>query len=360
VGGDDRASRRRRGAAARLECVRQHRDLPGGPPDALAAVLRGGRARRGGARADRGEHAHPAHDLRRPRRAGGGVLRRRARAPGARDAPRAGGARAADGGADRLHRASRAAGDPHLARRHRHVHRLPRLGRDRDLRRADHGDGDDRRRRGHRRPPGVGADGARVAQQHAVVRPRLRLPRRALRADPRSAEHGRRVPGRQRADEAGHRDGGRDAGRVVDARRHGLPGGRRAERRARAAHPRPRAGRRRGGQHARDLRRRAARRKRPVRVLRADRRHLGRHADLGRERRPDESRQPRGEHPRRGGRVGVPDRGRALRARARHRWSGRASRGARDRAGLAMPHAAHLADRAVRPRAAAALRALWR
>ena len=57
---------------------------------------------------------------------------------------------------------------------------------------------------------------------------------------------------------------------------------------------------------------------RPVRLLRADRRDVGRHADLGRERRPHEPRQPRGEHPRRGGRVGVPDRRRALRARARH------------------------------------------
>ena len=39
-----------------------------------------------------------------------------------------------------------------LARRHRLLHRLPRLGRGRRLRRADHGARHDRRRRGHRRP----------------------------------------------------------------------------------------------------------------------------------------------------------------------------------------------------------------
>ena len=84
LGRHDGAPRRRRRPTARVERVRQHGDLPGRAPDAVAPLLRGGRARRGGARADRGERAHPAHDLRRPRCAGGGVLRRRARAPGAR------------------------------------------------------------------------------------------------------------------------------------------------------------------------------------------------------------------------------------------------------------------------------------
>ena len=45
----DRAPRRRRRAPARLERVRQHGDLPGGPADAVAALLRRGRAGRGGA-----------------------------------------------------------------------------------------------------------------------------------------------------------------------------------------------------------------------------------------------------------------------------------------------------------------------
>ena len=89
LGRDDRAPRRRRRAAAGLERVRQHRDLPGGPPHALAAVLRRGRAGRGGAQADRGEHAHPAGDVRRPRRPGRRLLGRRAGAPGARDPARA-------------------------------------------------------------------------------------------------------------------------------------------------------------------------------------------------------------------------------------------------------------------------------
>ena len=88
---------------------------------------------------------------------------------------------------------------------------------------------------------------------------------------------------------------------------------------------------------------------RPVRLLRADRRDVGRHADLGRERRAHEPRQPGREHSRRGGGVGVPDRRRAVRARARHRRGRRAPRRPRDRAGLALPDAEHLADRALRP-----------
>ena len=59
-------------------------------------------------------------------------------------------------------------------------------------------------------------------------------------------------------------------------------------------------------------------RRRPLRLLRARRRHLGRDADLGRQRRPHEPGQPGCEHPDRGGGVGVPDRHRALRARPRH------------------------------------------
>ena len=193
VGRDDRAPRRRRRAAAGLERLRQHRDLPGGPPHALAAVLRRGRAGRGGAQADRGQHAHPARHVRRPRRPGRGLLGGRAGAAGARDPARPRAARGPDARADRLHRAPRAAGDPHLARRHGHLHRLSRLGRRRGPRRADRGAGDDRGRRGDRRPDRVVADGAGIAQQHALVRDGLRLPGDPLRADARDSQHGRRV-----------------------------------------------------------------------------------------------------------------------------------------------------------------------
>ena len=89
LGCHDRPPRRRRRAAARIERLRQHGDLPGGAPDALAPVLRRGRAGRRGAQADRGEHADPAHDLRRPWCAGRCVLRGRARTTGARRASRA-------------------------------------------------------------------------------------------------------------------------------------------------------------------------------------------------------------------------------------------------------------------------------
>ena len=68
-----------------LERVRQHGDLPGRAADALGALLRRGGAGRGGAQADRGEHAHPADDVRRPRRAGRRLLGRRAGAAGACD-----------------------------------------------------------------------------------------------------------------------------------------------------------------------------------------------------------------------------------------------------------------------------------
>ena len=147
-------------------------------------------------------------------------------------------------------------------------------------------------------------------------------------------------------------------GRLVDARRHRLPGPRRAQRRARAADPGSHSGRGRGRQHARDLRRRPSRGWRPLRLLRARRRHLGRHARRRRQRRPHEPGQPRREHPDRGRRVGVPDRRRALRARPRHGRRRRVPRRPRDRAHLALPDAAHVADRPLRPRRPAAVRAL--
>ena len=53
-----------------------------------------------------------------------------------------------------------------------------------------------------------------------------------------------------------------------------------------------------------------------VHLLRARRRHLGRHAGRRRQRRAHQPGEPRGEHPGRGRRVGVPDPDRALRPRA--------------------------------------------
>ena len=102
-----------------------------------------------------------------------------------------------------------------------------------------------------------------------------------------------------------------------------------------------------GRQHARHLRCRPARNGRAVRLLRARRRYLGRHADVGRQRRAHEPGQPRREHPDRGRRVRVPDRRRALRARARHGWRGRAPGRPRDRARLALSDAGDVADRAL-------------
>ena len=143
----------------------------------------------------------------------------------------------------------------------------------------DHRDRHDRRRRAHRRPARVVADGRGRAQLDALVHPGVRLPGGALGARGRDPEHVRRVPADPRADEAGHDLRGRDAGRVVDARRHRLPRARRDQRRARAADPGARAGGGRGRQHARGLRRRPARRPASAFIFyELDRRHVGRHA----------------------------------------------------------------------------------
>ena len=75
-----------------------------------------------------------------------------------------------------------------------------------------------------------------------------------------------------------------------------------------------------------------------------------------RQRRRHEPGEPRGEHPGRGRRVGVPDPDRALRARARQRRRGPAPRRPRGRARLALPDAGHVADRPLRPRGAPAVR----
>ena len=74
-------------------------------------------------------------------------------------------------------------------------------------------------------------------------------------------------------------------------------------------------------------------------LLRARRRHLGRHAGGRRQRRPHEPGEPRREHPGRGRRGRVPDRGRAVRARPRLGRRRPPPRRARDRARLALPDA---------------------
>ena len=129
--GVGRAPRRHRRPRAGLVRVRQHRRLPGGPAPAVDAALRGGRAQRGAVRHPARERARAARAARRPRGAGRRVPHRRPRAAGARRAARPGAARVADGRPARPHRAAAAPRDRELARRHRDVHRLPRLGRDR-------------------------------------------------------------------------------------------------------------------------------------------------------------------------------------------------------------------------------------
>ena len=168
----------------------------------------------------------------------------------------------------------------------------------------------------------------------------LRLPGGARRADGRGAEHGRRVPADPHPHEAGHDRRGRDAGRLLDARRDRLP------RRSTPSTARSRS----CSRTASPPRARAATRSRssarsgpdgePLHLLRARRRHLGRDAGGRRQRRPHEPGEPRREHPGRGRRVRVPDRGRALRARARLGRRRPAPRRPRDRARLALPDAA--------------------
>ena len=218
------------------------------------------------------------------------------------------------------------------------LHRLSRLGRRRRPRRADHGARDDRRRRGDGRPDRLVADGARLAEQHALLRPGLRLPGGARGADRRGPEHGRRVPAHPHpltrpgtvaevvmpgASSMRGVTGFRVVDAVCGALAQLLP-----ERVAAA------------GEGGNTLAIFGA--ERPdggsLHLLRADRRHVGRDAGGRRQRRPDEPREPRREHSRRGRRVGVPDRGRAVRARTRLGRRRPAPRRARDRAGLALPH----------------------
>ena len=180
-----------------------------------------------------------------------------------------------------------------------------------------------------------------VAQLDALVRRRPASTRRSAARStleiPNTAGAFRPIT---RADEAGHGVRGRDAGRVVDARRHRLPGARRDQRRARAADPGSRAGGGRGRQHARDLRRRAARgRAGSSSTSSSSARGAARPSRDGNDG-AHEPGEPRGEHPGRGRRVGVPDRRRALRARPRLGRRRPAPRRARGRARLALPDAA--------------------
>ncbi len=158
-------------------------------------------------------------------------------------------ARRADGRAARPHRAAAPARDRELARRHRHLHRLHGLGRDRRARRAGNGRPDDPRRRARRRLLAVGADGARRAQLHAVVRRGERVPDGDGGLVDRDPAHRRRHAADHGDHEAGDGHARAASGRVVDARHHRLPLVGRDERRARAARARPRARGRRGREH---------------------------------------------------------------------------------------------------------------
>ena len=169
--GDGRAPRRRRRPRARDDA-----------PATAPRSSRRGCACRGCGSYDRGEpvearvrdhpreRAHAARAARRPRGAGRRVPHRRSRPAGARRrTATSGSATLMDGLLDHTERLLRAR-DRELARRHRRVHRLHRLGRDRRLRRADHRRltvrGDELIADFSR----LGADGARLAQLHAVVR----------------------------------------------------------------------------------------------------------------------------------------------------------------------------------------------
>ena len=86
-----------------------------------------------------------------------------------------------------------------VARRQGDLRRLPRLGRHRRRRRAHRGRAGDPRRRGDRRPLGLGADGARRAQLDALVHRGDRLPGGHVRRQLRDPDHVRRVPAGERS-----------------------------------------------------------------------------------------------------------------------------------------------------------------
>ena len=315
----DRAPRRRRRAAAGLGRVRQHRDLPGGHPPAVAAALRPGRAGRDGVRGDPRERAHPAHDARRSRRAGGGDDGRRARAAGARAPVRP----------ERLAELMTGLID--------HTERLVRqeiaswpdgsatftdyLDSD-GIERRDvphRGDGDDRRRRAHRRPAP-----SRRRWSRARSTRRARSSRRAS-TRPCARRSSVEIPNTSGAFRPIHvltKPGtvcevvmpgassmrGVTGFRALDAINGAL---------AQLIPSRvPAAGE--GGNTLAVFGARAARRAAQQFIFYELVVGTWGGTPLGRrQRRPDEPGEPRGEHPGRGRGVGVPDPGRALRARAR-------------------------------------------
>ena len=316
-----RAPRGRRRPRARHHRVRLDRGLPGGPPPPVAQARRPRRAGGGAVRDPPRERPHPARAARRPRRAGRGLHDRRPRAAGARRA------------ASRSPRAVRRPPRPHggaaprrdrpLARRGRGVRRLHRLGRDRRLRRQDRRPAHRQGRRAGRRLLRVGADGARLAQLHALLRRGRGLPLRDDRLVGRHPAHGRGAAPDHRRDAARHRAPRRHAERVVDAGRGRVPRLGRRQRRARAAGP---GADRRGRRRRLDARlvHRPGRR-RAVRLQRARGRHVGRAAGPRRQRRAREPVRVDRERARRGGGGRVADRRRAVRPRRRTRAAPAAS-----------------------------------
>ena len=252
--GHDRAPRRRRRPRARLVRLRQHRGLPGGAPPAVAAALRARRAgrcacSRSSARTSASRTSCSATSPRRWPRATSATARCRSSRAGT--APR--GSTALMGGlldhTEALLRAEIASWPDgtvtftdYLDSDGIDVCDVP-ITVDLTIRGSD----------ARRRLLALGADGARRAQLHAVVRRGERLPHGHGRLGGRHPAHGRRAAPDHRPHEARDGHARRHAGCLVDARRHRLPSLGRDERRALADRPRARSRGRRGREHARVL-----------------------------------------------------------------------------------------------------------
>ena len=340
------------------ERLRQHRRLPGGPAAPVDAAVRRRRAGRRRLRDHPRQRAHPARDDRRPQRAGRRVHDRRARRSRSwRSATAPSGSPSMMDGPARPHRAARAA-----ARSPRwpdgtatFTDYLDSDGID-VVRRADHRRADDPRRRD--RSP-TSRDSAPMvrgrAQLHAVVRRGERLPdghggrrastsrarRGAIRpitvvTKPGTVTHVVMPGASSMRGVTGYRISDAINGALAQLIPHRVPA---------------------AGEGGSTLAFFAGRRDgEPFVYSELVVGTWGGAAGRRRQRRPRQPVREHGEHPRRGGRVGLADPDRALRARRRLRRRRPLPRRARGRARLAGARARHAAARALRPPGAPALR----